>query len=55
MRRKGRELTRDSALAVVDKCFYAVFATISNDGSPYCIPLSLIIHGVTIVNNPIST
>jgi len=45
MRRKDRELNRDSALAVVDKCFYSVLATISTDGSPYCIPLSMAREG----------
>ena len=45
MRRKDRELTKDSALAVVDKCSFAVLATISADGNPYCIPLSLAREG----------
>ena len=45
MRRKDREKTKDFALAVVDKCAYSVVATVSPDGSPYCIPLSLAREG----------
>ena len=41
MRRKDRELSRDLALSVADKCAYSTVATINEDGSPYCIPLSL--------------
>jgi nitroimidazol reductase NimA-like FMN-containing flavoprotein (pyridoxamine 5'-phosphate oxidase superfamily) len=40
MRRKDREQDEDFALAVVDKCAYAVMATVNPDGSPYCIPIS---------------
>jgi len=40
MRRKDREQSRDFALAVADKCAYAVIATVSADGTPYCIPVS---------------
>jgi len=41
MKRKDREQSRDFALAVTDKCAYAVMATVNADGTPYCIPLSL--------------
>ena len=41
MRRKDREQPGDAALAVADKCAFSVMATVSPDGSPYCIPLSL--------------
>ena len=41
MRRKDRELPRDSALAIVDKCRYSVMATVNADGTPYCVPLSM--------------
>ncbi|MCL2007571.1 MAG: pyridoxamine 5'-phosphate oxidase family protein [Treponema sp.] len=41
MRRKDREIPRDEALAVVDKCAFSIMATINPDGSPYCIPLSI--------------
>ena len=40
MRRKDREQDEDFALAAVDKCAYSVMATVNQDGSPYCIPLS---------------
>ena len=42
MRRKDRERSRDEALAFLDKCEYAVLATVNEDGSPYCIPLSVV-------------
>ena len=45
MRRKDREKSKDFALAVADKCAYAVMATVNPDGSPYCIPLSLAREG----------
>lgn len=41
MRRKDREQSKDFALAIADKCAYSVLATVSPDGSPYCIPLSM--------------
>ena len=41
MRRKDREKSKEFALDVVDKCAYAVIATVNEDGSPYCIPLSI--------------
>ena len=40
MRRKDREQDEDFALAVVDQCTYSVMATVDQDGSPYCIPIS---------------
>jgi len=45
MRRKDREISGDSALAVVDKCTYSVLATVNPDGTPYCVPLSLVREG----------
>ena len=42
MRRKDRELPRELALAVTDKCAYSVLATVNPDGSPYCVPLSFV-------------
>ena len=41
MRRKDRELSRDLALSVTDKCACSVVATVNEDGTPYCVPLSL--------------
>lgn len=40
MRRKDRERGEDFALAVLENCPYATFATVNEDGSPYCIPVS---------------
>ena len=45
MRRKDREMPGDFALKVADKCAFAVMATINADGSPYCIPLSIVREG----------
>jgi nitroimidazol reductase NimA-like FMN-containing flavoprotein (pyridoxamine 5'-phosphate oxidase superfamily) len=39
MRRKDRETTREAALALADRCQYAVLATVNGDGSPYCVPI----------------
>lgn len=41
MRRKDREKGKEFALAVIDKCEYATLATVNEDGSPYCIPISI--------------
>jgi nitroimidazol reductase NimA-like FMN-containing flavoprotein (pyridoxamine 5'-phosphate oxidase superfamily) len=41
MRRKDRELPREAALAIADKCDYSVMATVNPDGTPYCVPLSM--------------
>jgi nitroimidazol reductase NimA-like FMN-containing flavoprotein (pyridoxamine 5'-phosphate oxidase superfamily) len=40
MRRKDREMPREFAERVIDKCRYGVLATVNPDGSPYCVPLS---------------
>jgi nitroimidazol reductase NimA-like FMN-containing flavoprotein (pyridoxamine 5'-phosphate oxidase superfamily) len=48
MRRKDREITADEALAVADKCVYAVLSTVSDDLSPYGIPVSIAREGETI-------
>ena len=45
LRRKDREIPRDEALAVVDKCGHSVMATVNTDGTPYCIPLSMVRDG----------
>ena len=45
MRRKDREMSKEFALALADKCAYAVMATVSPDGSPYCVPLSFAREG----------
>ena len=45
MRRKDRQMPEALALALVDKCAYAVMATVNHDGTPYCIPLSPVREG----------
>ena len=45
MRRKDRELSKELALAVADKCAFSVLATVNQDGSPYCVPLSMVREG----------
>lgn len=40
MRRKDREMPREFALAVIDKCMYATLSTAGADGMPYGIPVS---------------
>jgi nitroimidazol reductase NimA-like FMN-containing flavoprotein (pyridoxamine 5'-phosphate oxidase superfamily) len=45
MRRKDREMPRDFAEAVIDKCRFAVIATVNPGGTPYCIPLSIVREG----------
>ena len=45
IRRKDRELSKELALAVLDKCAYSVMATANPDGTPYCIPLSTVREG----------
>lgn len=41
MRRKDRMMDKDFALSVIDRAEYGTLATINEDGSPYCIPLSM--------------
>jgi nitroimidazol reductase NimA-like FMN-containing flavoprotein (pyridoxamine 5'-phosphate oxidase superfamily) len=45
MRRKDREMPREFAEAVTDKCLYAVLSTVGQDGSPYGVPLSIVREG----------
>jgi nitroimidazol reductase NimA-like FMN-containing flavoprotein (pyridoxamine 5'-phosphate oxidase superfamily) len=45
MRRKDREMPRDFAETVIDKCRFAVMATVNPDGTPYCVPLSVVRDG----------
>lgn len=42
MRRKDREMDRDFALYVVDKCEYAVIAMTDGDNTPYCLPVTIV-------------
>lgn len=40
MRRKDRKKDADFALEVLRDCEYATLATVNEDGTPYCIPIS---------------
>ena len=42
MRRKDREMDRNFALAVADKCEYATLGMTTPDGAPYCIPVTIV-------------
>ena len=42
MRRRDREMDRNFALSIVDKCEYAVLATLNKDNTPYCIPVTIV-------------
>jgi nitroimidazol reductase NimA-like FMN-containing flavoprotein (pyridoxamine 5'-phosphate oxidase superfamily) len=42
MRRKDREMPKEFAEQVADKCDYAVLATVNADGTPYCVPISIV-------------
>ena len=48
MRRKDREMDRTFALMVLDKCEYAVLATVNPDTSPYCVPVTIARDGDTL-------
>ncbi|MDE7337416.1 MAG: pyridoxamine 5'-phosphate oxidase family protein [Clostridia bacterium] len=41
MRRKDREMSKEFALQVVDKCEWATLATITPNNTPYCVTLSI--------------
>ena len=41
MRRKDRQMPKEFALQVVDKCEYAVLSMISNN-QPYCLPITIV-------------
>ena len=45
MRRKDREKDRTFGLCVLRKCEFATMATTNEDGTPYCIPLSVVLVG----------
>lgn len=40
MRRKDREMSKDFAYSIIDKSHFGTVATINEDGSPYCVPVS---------------
>ncbi|QQO10431.1 pyridoxamine 5'-phosphate oxidase family protein [Breznakiella homolactica] len=45
MRRKDREMPREFAGEVLDKCGYASLATVGSDGFAYCVPVSIVRDG----------
>lgn len=45
MRRKDREKSIEFAKIVINKCEYATLATVNEDGSPYCIAISIVHAG----------
>lgn len=45
MRRKDRQRDQEFALRLFQACEYAVLATVNEDGSPYCIPISPVLTG----------
>lgn len=48
MRRKDRQFSRERAMALLENCEYAVLATVNEDGTPYCIPISPVLVGEDI-------
>lgn len=42
MRRKDREMSKDFALEVADKCEYAVLSMTDAHNAPYCVPISIV-------------
>lgn len=48
MRRKDREMDRDFALMVLDKCKYAVLAMADAQAGPYCVPVTIVRSGNTL-------
>ena len=42
MRRTDREMPAAFALAVADKCEWAVLGLVEPEGSPYCVPVSIV-------------
>ena len=45
MRRKDRRLDRQTALSLLEQCEYAVVSTVTEDGTPYGIPVSPVLEG----------
>lgn len=44
MRRKDRQMDEKFAYGVIDKAEYGTLATINEDNTPYCIPISYVRH-----------
>lgn len=41
MRRKDREMTKDFAIQIVDKCEWATLAMVTPENTPYCVPITI--------------
>lgn len=41
IRRKDREMNMDFAYSIIDKAEFGTLATLNEDGSPYCMPISI--------------
>lgn len=48
MRRKDREMPREFALEVSDKCEYAVLSMVDVSGEPYCVPVTIVRIGNSV-------
>lgn len=48
MRRKDREMGKDFALSIVDKCEYAVITMTDSSGQPYGVPVTIAREGNTV-------
>lgn len=48
MRRKDREMSKEFALSVIDKCEYAVLGISDENGVPYCVPITIVRDGNTV-------
>ena len=48
MRRTDREMHREFALTVLDKCEYMVLSMTDGDGAPYCVPVNGVRDGEDI-------
>lgn len=48
MRRKDREMSREFALAVMDKCEWTVVSFVTPEGAPYAVPVSAVREGDTL-------
>lgn len=44
MRRRDREMDKSFAFSVMDNAAFGTLATINEDGTPYCIPISYVRH-----------
>lgn len=49
MRRKDREMGKEFALAVLDKAQWMTMAMTDGAGKPYCVPVSLVRDGETLI------